>query len=208
MHLRWLLVYLACSTPSIHLILFVDHKPTARRADVDLPAAKTQTGQQVGSAGRDLEERPGGRLGWRRLAGASGLRCSPQLTQGQGRGHWQGNVWSHQPHIPQIIIMGRSTCARQRYEASSGVIPAPRLYTVTAPSAMSLLLAAKLLVHCQIPTVLPLLTSEPWLLFLETNPPPSLQRLSLASPVSVFAASLSTSMASRAFRLRSPRGLA
>lgn len=119
-HLRWLSVH-----PS-HPFL-VDRKPSAsRKADVDLPAAD---GATSGFCPQRLGRETRGGLGWRCLAGwvcPGGLRCSPQLTpKGQCRGHWQGNLWSHHPHIPQIIIMGRSTCARQRYEVCCGVIPVP-----------------------------------------------------------------------------------
>lgn len=83
-----------------------------------------------------------GMVGWAGWAGwgcwllAAGLLgCWAALStptrpgQGQGRGHWHaGRTTSGatQPHIPQIVIMGRSACARQRYEVSCGVIPVPR----------------------------------------------------------------------------------
>lgn len=126
------------------------------RADVDLPAADGATSgfcrQRLGRETRGLAVLAGAvGLGW------AGLRCSPQLTGARAAATGRatsGATQPSQPHIPKIIIMGRSTCARRRYEVSCGVIPACGQYPVTAPSAMSLLLAAKLLVHCQIPTAL------------------------------------------------------
>lgn len=94
---RWLLLCLACNQP-IHPNPFsVDQKPSAGRADVDLPAAGGQTGQQVGSAHRDLENRPGdGGLGW--LLGCVVNPNSPRPGPGPGPrplACWQDNLWSH-----------------------------------------------------------------------------------------------------------------
>lgn len=62
------------------------------RADVDLPAADGATSgfcrQRLGRGTRGLAG----------LAGAAGLGWAALFTpthRGQGRGHWQGNVWSH-----------------------------------------------------------------------------------------------------------------
>lgn len=156
---------------------FVDPIPNQVQAELTLTCPQ-QTGQQVGSVGRDLEARPGVWLGW--LGSLAGLRCSPQLTpMAQGRGHWQGNLWSHnpaKPHIPQIIIMGRSTAHGSVTKCPVASSQSPKRHSVTASSALSLLLAAKLLVYCQIPTALPPLTSVLVAVFRnQSNPPvPSL----------------------------------
>lgn len=176
---RWLLLCLACNQP-IHPNPFsVDQKPSAGRADVDLPAAGGQTGQQVGSARRDLEKRPGdGGLGWLGRLGllaagcwAAGLRCPPQLAQARARAAATGML-AGQPLEPPNPIFHRLLLWDDRPAHDSvtkcpvASSQSPGGHPVTGPSAVSSLLAAKLLVHCQMPTSP--LTGQSWLLFLET----------------------------------------
>lgn len=149
-HPRWLSVH-----PSRPFL--VDRKPSASsRADVDLPAAD---GATSGFCPQRLGRETRGGLGWRsgvaRLAGSAQAGCvvhpnSPPRASAVATDRATSGTTI--PIFHRLLLWDDRPAHDSVTKFAVASSQSPRRTSVTIPSAMSLWVAAKLLVHCQNPS--------------------------------------------------------